>query len=224
VGCDTCRGGALGDAGRVQRDGTVLDPQGCDGRHGQARRRPGVSHWDLPPPDRLDNLDDLIAADAIRLANELRAWIEVEDGQIRRYGQLGQGRIGRTTLRAGPRQVLFPAVAFPDLRPAPEVGASWVRFVQTAGGRSGAPLPRRVRRAPFVQLAAPTAWSTLALTIHADGSSQHEVVGASPFPRHWIYNDRGRLVAKTGLVDFNRWRRGAFGRHTPWEMRNPRRW
>jgi CRP-like cAMP-binding protein len=176
----------------------------------------GVSHWDLPPPDRLDNLDDLIAADAIRLANELRAWIEVEDGQIRRYGQLGQGRIGRTTLRAGPRQVVFPAVAFPDLRPAPEVGASWVRFVQTAGGRSGAPLPRRVRRAPFVQLAAPTAWSTLALTIHADGSSQHEVVGASPFPRHWIYNDRGRLVAKTGLVDFNRWRRGAFGRHTPW--------
>jgi CRP-like cAMP-binding protein len=67
-----------------------------------------------------------------------------------------------------------------------------------------------------VQLAAPTAWSTLALTIHADGSSQHEVVGASPFPRHWIYDDRGQLVAKTGLVDFNRWRRGAFGRHTPW--------
>jgi hypothetical protein len=144
----------------------------------------GVSHWDLPPPDRLDNLDDLIAAAAIRLANELRAWIEVEDGQIRSYGQLGQGRIGRTTLRAGPRQVVFPAVAFPDLRPPPEVGASWDRFVQTAGGRSGAPLPRRVRRAPFVQLAAPTAWSTLALTIHADGPSQHEVVGASPFPRH----------------------------------------
>jgi hypothetical protein len=86
----------------------------------------GVSHWDLPPPDHLDNLDDLIAADAIRLANELRAWIDVEDGQIRRYGQLGKGRIGRTTLRAGPRQVLFPAVAFPDLRPAPEVGAGWV--------------------------------------------------------------------------------------------------
>ena len=90
----------------------------------------GVSHWDLPPPDRLDNLDDLIAADAIRLANELRAWIEVEDGKIRRYGQLGQGRIGRTTLRAGPRQVVFPAVAFPDLRPAPEVGATWVRFAR----------------------------------------------------------------------------------------------
>jgi CRP-like cAMP-binding protein len=176
----------------------------------------GVSHWDLPPPDRLDNLDDLIAADAIRLANELRAWIDVEGGQIRRYGQLGQGHIGRTTLRAGPRQVLFPAVAFPDLRPAPEVGPTWVRFVQTAGGRTGAPMPRRVRRAPFVQLAAPTAWSTLALTIYADGSSQYEVVGASPFPRHWIYNDQGQLVAKTGLIDFNRWRRGAFGRHTPW--------
>jgi CRP-like cAMP-binding protein len=41
-------------------------------------------------------------------------------------------------------------------------------------------------------------------------------VGASPFPRHWIYDHTGTLVAKTGLVDFARWRRGAFGRHTPW--------
>src|SRR4029453_19504442 len=79
----------------------------------------------------------LAAAGRLRVENELRGWIEVEDGQIRRYGQLGQGRIGRTTLRAGPRQVVFPAVAFPDLRPAQEGGASWVRFVQTAGAGVG---------------------------------------------------------------------------------------
>jgi CRP-like cAMP-binding protein len=96
------------------------------------------------------------------------------------------------------------------------VSASWVRFVQTAGGRSGLPLPRRVRRPPFVQVAAPTVWTTLALTIHADGSCQHQVVGASPFPRHWIYDHTGALVAKSGLVDFTGWQRGAFGRHTPW--------
>jgi CRP-like cAMP-binding protein len=175
-----------------------------------------VGHWDLPPPDRLDNLDELIAADAIRFANELRAWIDVDRGRITGYGHLGGGRMGRTTLRAGSRQAVFPAVALPDRRPEPEQGATWVRFVQTAGGRSGVPLPRRVRRPPFVQLAAPTVWTTVALTIHADGSSRHEVVGASPFPRHWIYDHTKRLVAKTGLIDFTRWRRSAFGRYTPW--------
>src|SRR2546425_182929 len=73
-----------------------------------------------------------------------------------------------------------------------------------------------VRRRRFLQLTAPTAWTTLALTIHADGSSEHQVVGASPFPRHWIYDHTGVLVAKTGLIDFTGWLRGAFGRHTPW--------
>ena len=175
-----------------------------------------VAPWDLPPPDRLDNLDELIASGSVRFANQLRAWIEVEDGRVTGHGHLGGGRMCATTLRAGSRQAVFPAVALPDLQPEPEQGSTWVRFVQTAGGRSGVPLPRRVRRPPFVQLAAPTVWTTLALTLHADGSSQHEVVGASPFPRHWVYDHHRRLVAKTGLIDFDRWRRSAFGRHTPW--------
>jgi CRP-like cAMP-binding protein len=176
----------------------------------------GVGRWDLPPPDQLENLDELIAADVIRFANELRAWIEVEDGVITRYGHIGKGRMGQSILRAGSRQIAFAAVALPDLRPDPEVDGTSVRFVQTTGGRTGVPLPRRVHRRPFVQLTPPTAWTTLALTIHADGSSHYEVVGASPFPRHWIYDHAGTLVAKTGLVDFTRWLREAFGRHTPW--------
>jgi len=175
----------------------------------------GVGQWDLPPPDRLERLDQLLAADAIRFANQLRAWIEVEEGRVTSYGHLGRGHMGRTSLRPGRRQIVFPAVALPDLRPAPEVSATWVRFAQTAGGRSGVPLSHRVRRPPFVQVAAPAVWTTLALTIHADGSSEHEVVGASPFPRHWIYDHTGTLVAKTGRVDFARWRGSAF-RHTPW--------
>ena len=73
-----------------------------------------------------------------------------------------------------------------------------------------------MRRKPFVQFRAPLAWSTLALTIHADGSSEHELVGASPFPRHWIYDADGKLVAKTGLIDFSTWYRRAFGKHSPW--------
>jgi CRP-like cAMP-binding protein len=176
----------------------------------------GIGRWDPPPPDRLGSLEELLAAGGIRFANQLRAWIEVEDGRITGHGQLGGGRVGPTTLRAGPRELEFPAAALPDLRPDPRVGPTWVRFTQTTGGRSGVPLPRRVRRAPFVQVAAPTVWTTLALTIHADGSSRYEVVGASPFPRHWIYDHTGALVAKTGLIDFTRWQRSAFGRHTPW--------
>jgi CRP-like cAMP-binding protein len=176
----------------------------------------GVGHWDLPPPDQLENLDELIAADAIRFANQLRAWIEVEDGVITRYGHLGKGRMGQSILRAGSRQIAFAAVALPDLRPDPQVDLTSVRFVQTTGGRTGVPLPRRVHHSPFVQVTPPTAWTTLALTIHADGSSHYEVVGASPFPRHWIYDHAGTLVAKTGLIDFTRWLREAFGQHTPW--------
>jgi hypothetical protein len=78
------------------------------------------------------------------------------------------------------------------------------------------PAPRRVRRAPFVQFAAPLAWTTLKLTIRADGSATHELTGASPFPRHWVYDGKGRLSAKSGTIDFKSWYRRAFGRHSPW--------
>jgi hypothetical protein len=177
----------------------------------------GVSHYDPPPPDRVDDLEALRAAGRFRFANELRAWIEVDaDGRIESWGQSGQGYISSTILQVGPKALDFPAVAFPDLQPEPEVSETAVRFVQTAGGRTGVPAPRRVRRPPFVQVVAPLAWSTLALTIQADGNSEWELVGASPFPRHWIYAQSGELVAKTGMIDFKEWYRTAFGKHTPW--------
>jgi cyclic nucleotide-binding protein len=178
--------------------------------------RAGVAHYDLPPPDLLTDLGALLAANAFRFANELRAWVEVDGGRIVAYGHSGRGHIGATKISLGARDMVFPAVAFPDLRPDPEVRADAIRFVQTAGGRTGVAVPRRVRRPPFVQISAPVAWSTLALTIHADGSSEHEVVGASPFPRHWIFDHQGALVAKTGFIDYDTWYRESFGDHTPW--------
>jgi len=78
------------------------------------------------------------------------------------------------------------------------------------------PAPRRVRRKPFIQWRAPFVWSTLALTLRADGTSSFDVVGATRFPRHWIYGDDGELAAKTGLADFKHWYRRSFGKHTPW--------
>jgi hypothetical protein len=181
----------------------------------------GILHYDEPPPDVIENLETLRVADRFRFANELRAHIEVDendDGSRRIVGfaQHGGGHIGVTRVRVGRRHVTFTAFRLPDLQPEPEVGDGWVRFVQTTGGRTGVPAPRRVARPPYAQYDSPLVWTTLALTIHADGHSEHEVVGASPFPRTWVYDHEGKLVAKTGLLDFKHWFRHAFGKHTPW--------
>ena len=176
----------------------------------------GIAHYDDPPPDHIDSLDSMREADAFRFANELRAWIEVEDGRVIRHGQSGGGHIGATTLRLGGHGMTFAAVALPDRRQAPVTGDGWVRFTQTTGGRTGVPLPRKVNRPPFVQVSAPLAWTTLALTIFADGSSSHEVIGASGFPRHWIYDQEQNLTLKSGLVDYKHWSQHAFGRYSPW--------
>jgi len=176
----------------------------------------GVAHYDEAPPDRLTDLAALRDADRFRFANLLSAWIEVEDGAVVAHGQGGGGMIGSTTMRLGKRSATFAAVPLPDLPQPPEVGDGWVRFTQTAGGRTGVPTPRRVNHAPFVQVHAPLAWSTLALNLHADGRVEPALVGASPFPRHWVFGHDGELIAKTGLIDFGTWYRTAFGKHSPW--------
>jgi len=176
----------------------------------------GVTHYDSPPPDRLDSIEELRTSDRFREANELRAFIEVEDGRIVDAGHLGRGHIGATTVRVGPAAVRFPAVHLPDLQPDPEIGETSARFVQTVGGRMGLPTPRPVPHPPFVQFWPSIAWTTLALTINADGSSTHELVGASAFPRHWIYDHEGRLVEKSGVIDFGKWFNHSFGERTPW--------
>jgi hypothetical protein len=78
------------------------------------------------------------------------------------------------------------------------------------------PSPRRVRRRPYLQVSGPVVWSTLALELRADGTAGFEVVGASSFPRHWIYGHDGTLQAKTGLIDFDTWYRESFGENNPW--------
>jgi hypothetical protein len=177
----------------------------------------GVAHYDEPLPDVITDLEALRDADRFRFANVLRAWVNVTDaGKILDCGYSGGSLIGSTTLRVGKRDAVFAAVPFPDIQRDPEIGETSVRFVQTAGGRTGVPAPRRVARPPFVQFQAPTAWSSLALTIHTDGRVEHELIGASPFPRHWIYDNEGKLAAKTGLIDFTDWYRNAFDNHTPW--------
>ena len=178
----------------------------------------GIGHYDDPPPDRLEegDLEQLRAEDRFREANHLEAWIEVDDGKIVDHGQAGGGLVGATRFSLGPVSLTVPGVAFDILRPEPKVRDDAVRFVQTVGGRAGFPAPRRVTGRPYFRVHSAIAWTTLALTIRADGSSDHEVVGASSFPRHWIYDRDGKLVEKSGTIDFRSWYRDAHGERTPW--------
>jgi len=180
----------------------------------------GLAHYDQPPPDVIEDLDALRRDGRFRFANRLSAWVDVDGGRIAGHGQAGGGLICSTLLQLGKKQVAFEAVSLPDLQPDPAVGATEVTFFQTAGGRTGVPAPRRVRRAPYVQFAAPLAWTTLALTVRADGSSSFALSGASSFPRHWVYDHDGTLSLKSGMIDFSNWYRRAFGKHSPWGDRD----
>jgi hypothetical protein len=177
----------------------------------------GIGHYDEPPPDRLGagDLERLRKADRFREANHLKAWIEVEDGKIVGHGHEGGGLVGSTTFKLG-LKIVVPGVAFDVLRPQPDVRSNSVRFVQTVGGRAGFPAPRRVNGKPFFRIHSATAWTTLALTIGLDGTSFSELLGASAFPRHWVYDNEGNLVKKSGTVDFKTWYREAHGENTPW--------
>ena len=178
----------------------------------------GFTHYDAPPPAQVDDLEALRAAGRFRFANVLKAWIDVDNaGEITGCGYGGGGLIGDTTVRlGGGLQHTFQNALLPDLRRDPERGEGWVRFVQTVGGRTSLPAPRRVRHRPYLQWQAPLVWTTLSLTLHADGTAEPAMTGASKFPRHWLYDVGGTLTHKSGLTDFSDWMAVSFGRHTPW--------
>ncbi len=180
----------------------------------------GFTHYDEPPPDRIDDLESLRDADRFRFANVLSAWVDVEDGVIVSAGYNGRCLMGATTLAVGRRQATFAAVSFPELREPVDLTESRAVFVQTVGGHTAVPAPRRVSHAPFVAFQAPTVWTTLALTINASGAASWALTGASAFPRHWVYDHDGALAAKAGLADFKDWWRHSFGEHTPWGDEN----
>jgi hypothetical protein len=175
----------------------------------------GIAHYDQPPPDELPDVEALLAADAIRFANQLHGWIEVEDGRITSHGMSGQGRLGSTTVRLRSRGLTFAGVALPDQVPPPQVHRDRVVFTQTAGGHTGAPVPRHVDQPPFWRLAAPVAWTMITLTLRADGTSTARLAAASPFPRHYLYGSAGKLTHKSALIRYKDWIRRS-GHDDPW--------
>lgn len=185
-----------------------------------------LSHYDDPLPERIGGegpdgrattLDTWLAEDRFRFSNQLSAWIDVgPDGHVLDAGYDGTCRIGHSRVGVGGRHVDFRAASLEVKRRDPEFGDGWVNFVQSYGGRTGLPFPRRVNRPPFVQFWAPLVWTSLSLTIFDDGSADYELIGASPFPRHWLYDGDGELVAKSGTTNFKNWSRRTLPRHTPW--------
>lgn len=178
-----------------------------------------LGHFDSTPPDRImamADLEELRDEDRLRMANRLSAGAEFVDGAPVKAEYTGGGVVGSTHAGVGRMGVTFSGVAMPELQRDPVYGADHVTFVQTVGGRTGVPMPRKVAHPPFVQWHAPIAWTTLSLTLFADGRAEWEVTGASPFPRHWIYGPDGDVVAKTGYIDTQEWMDHAFGDHTPW--------
>ena len=209
---------------RIERSITTVSWIPSDLLEGMGRmaERMKMAHHDPPPPDTLGPdvpaaIEELRSADRFRFANQLRAYVEVANGAITGYGyEGGGGSIGATTVELGVGSITVPATPLPDLRAEPEVTPTAVTFTQTVGGRTGAPMPRAVKRPPFVQYSAPIVWTTLALTIHADGSHEGKLTGASGFPRHWVFDHDGALVAKSSLADYKRWMNESFGSRTPW--------
>jgi hypothetical protein len=184
-----------------------------------------LSHWDDPLPDRVagpDEVDRLCRDDRFRFGNLLSAWAEVEDGRVLDAGLHEHSRLvmGSTTVTVGRLGATFRAASLPTIQREPQHAEGSVRFVQTVGGRTGVPLPRPVPHPPFVRWQAPTVWTTLALTLHADGRSEVELVGASAFPRHWVYDASGAVSLKSGLADQGRWMAHSFGDRTPWADRD----
>lgn len=183
----------------------------------------GISHYDDPPPDHVPDVAALHAlrdADAFRFANVLSGWarFDDDDGHVLEsgFGPSSDLVMGSTTVRLAGLGATFRATSLPVRRAEPEVHGTSVRLVQTAGGRTGVPLPRPVPHPPFAVWQAPVVWTTLSLTLSADGRSEMALTGASAFPRHWLYGPDGHLAAKTGLTDQETWVAHSFGPRTPW--------
>ncbi|MEO5839539.1 MAG: cyclic nucleotide-binding domain-containing protein, partial [Acidimicrobiales bacterium] len=124
--------------------------------------------------------------------------------------------MGLTPITAGPLRVMLPTKANRDIQWQATVTANRATFVQTAGGRPGFSLLKPTLRWPFLVTRPFTIWTTLELTIDANGTCAGKLIGASPYPRHWVYGDDGALVSKSALTRNRVWARTNFGSHTPW--------
>ena len=88
--------------------------------------RIGVARADEPPPDRVEDPQELLRHGAARQVNDLRAWVEfADDGTPHDFGYASEG--------SG-----WAQLEFPDVRREPELDGNAVRFVSPLAGASAA--------------------------------------------------------------------------------------
>ena len=163
------------------------------------------------------DVEQLRDEDRFRFANGCGAFITVDERADRRLRLRGRRADGDDA--GAPRRGASTASrrsSSPTSNASPSAGTVGCGSSRPAAAARASRRPRRVRRRPFVQWQAPLVWTTLSLTLHADGRSEHALIGASRFPRHWVYGADNRLSHKSGLTDFKDWYRKSFGKHSPW--------
>ena len=103
----------------------------------------GVAHYDEPPHDRLLDLDALEENDLFREANELKAWIEVDDdGKITGLRLLGRRAHRRHAPEARPPRGRLPGGAVPA-DPGRARGAATARCASSSRPAATWACPRR---------------------------------------------------------------------------------
>ena len=162
----------------------------------------GFTHYDEPPPDVLDDLEELRDADRFRFANHLRGLDRGRgrpDRRLRLRRRRAHGRDDRAARPAWPRRSRRSRCptcsAEPERRRRRGCGSC-----RPPAAAPALPAPRRVQP-PAVRAVRRRRWcgrrsrSRSTPTAAPSASSS----GASPFPRHWVYDDDGKLVgARSG--------------------------
>ena len=146
------------------------------------------------------------------------AWIEVEDGRIvgAGYADDSGGSMGATTVRSATKEATFAAPGCPTSSGHRRSRARPLRFVQTVGGRTALPAPRRVNRPPFVQFQAPLVWTTLELTMHADGRSEFAMSARARSRGTGSTTTRASSRPRPASPTSRTGSATSFGKHTPW--------
>ena len=101
-----------------------------------------------------------------------------------RPGRRRADRLHHAAARARSRSPSRPSRC-PTCSPSPGERTE-VTFVQTAGGRTGVPAPRRVRRAP--SSSSRLRWPGPRSRSPSAPTAVVPLAGASSFPRHWVYD------------------------------------
>ena len=178
----------------------------------------GIAHYDEPLPDVLGDLDDWRKRDMFRVANDLRAWIGVDDdGKITGHGYSAGGRdrldddgprLGQRHLPGGRRT--------PPCSPSPRwatagCGSSRPPAAAPACRRPGGSPSRRsssTTHPPRGRRCRSRSTPTVGRSSTSSAPARSRATGSTAPTASW--------PLKSGMVDFKDWYRHAFGDFSPW--------